>query len=127
MATISILVALEPILVMEGAMKPMTIRGTQNMMTWLSTYFRVTTTVMALSGRNRPKTMPTAMPMSSFRGRLMPLFSVAIMIILPFDHNTQYEALRRGRYFSIRTAEPGHAYAAENRGDGLTPGAAGRS
>ena len=67
---------------MDGAMKPMTIRGTQNMMSWFRTYFRVTTMVMTLSGRNSPQTMPTAMPISSFRGRLMPFFSAAIRIPL---------------------------------------------
>ena len=89
MATISMRVALEPILVMEGAMKPMTIRGTQNMMSWLSTYLRVTTMVMTLSGRNRPRTMPTAMPINSFRGRLMPFFSAAINSFLSFCVDTQ--------------------------------------
>ena len=63
---------------------------------------------MALSGRNRPQMMPAAMPASSFRGRLMPFFSVAIKI-LSFCVDTQSNsAPQLEPYSSIRRAEPTH-------------------
>ncbi len=117
MATISIRVALEPILVMEGAMKPMTIRGTQNMMSWLRTYFRVTTMVITFSGRNRPRIMPAAMPINSFKGRLMPFFSVAIKIILSFCVDTHFISAPQSRSLLQHTRGEACAYVSgpENR------------
>ena len=62
--------ALAPSLVMEGAMKPMMMRGTQNVISWPIMYCRVTMTFITLSGNTRPQRMPTAMPRSRRKGRL---------------------------------------------------------
>ncbi|VUX13415.1 Uncharacterised protein [Faecalibacterium prausnitzii] len=40
-----------PSLVMDGAMKPMMMSGTQKVMSWPMIYCKVTTTFMTLSGK----------------------------------------------------------------------------
>ena len=68
--------ALVPSRVMDGAMKPMMIRGTQKVMSWPMMYWRVTTTFMTLSGNTSPQRMPTAMPKSRRKGRLSNSFFI---------------------------------------------------
>ena len=67
----------EPSLVMDGAMNPMMMSGTQNMMIWLSTYLTVTTTFMTDSFETSPRTMPTTTDTRRMKGRLVTIFFMA--------------------------------------------------
>ena len=69
-------VALPPSLVMEGAIKPMMISGTQNMMICPMMYLAVTTTTMAPRGSTSPARMPITIASSSRAGRLLKIFIV---------------------------------------------------
>ena len=79
MATPSIREALLPSLVIDGAIKPIMIRGTQKLISCPSTYFRVTTTfripeVMpepSVVFRIIPDTIPRITPTRSLNGKLV--------------------------------------------------------
>ena len=76
-ATISIRAALFPSLVMEGAINPMIISGTQKLINCAAIYFTVTTmfkmawdTPLSIPLKPSPKQMPTANATKSLKGRL---------------------------------------------------------
>ena len=77
-ATASIRDALLPSLVMEGAMKPMMISGTQKLMNWLEMNLTVTMILSSalaipdpsIALRASPAAIPTASATSSLNGRL---------------------------------------------------------
>ena len=75
-AMLSMREALLPMRVMDGAMKPMTISGTQNMMNCPMTYCRETTTFMAPSPKNWPSAMPISSATMSRKGRLVKNFFI---------------------------------------------------
>ena len=87
-ATVSMRVALPPSRVMEGAMKPMMMSGTQNMMSWPMMYLAVTTTTIAPRGRTRPSRIPAAMAISRRPGRLLKNFIVFAPLL--FIHPSSY-------------------------------------
>ena len=60
-----------PSFAMEGAMKPMMMSGTQNMMTWRSTSPTVATTAMTSAEASCPKPRPIATATSRMNGRLV--------------------------------------------------------
>ena len=68
--------ALAPSLVMEGAMKPMMISGTQKLMSWPMMYCSVTTTFMTLSEKTAPHATPTKIPRINRNGRLPKSFFI---------------------------------------------------
>ena len=76
--------ALAPSLVMDGAMKPIIMRGTQKVMSWPMMYCRVTMIFMTPSetpgqgrtGMTRPQMIPMAMPKSRRKGRLLHSFFI---------------------------------------------------
>ena len=79
MATESIRDALLPSFVIDGAINPMMISGTQKLITWPRMYFRVTTTFRIAMVRpessvelnTRPKMIPSTTPTRSLNGRLL--------------------------------------------------------
>ena len=79
-----------PSLVMEGAIKPMMISGTQKLMNWLLMNLTVTRTFSraAVTGepsaalRARPAQMPTASATKSLKGRLLKKLSFFISFFI---------------------------------------------
>ena len=65
-----------PSLVMDGAMKPMMMSGTQKVMSWPMIYCKVTMTFMTLSEKIWPRITPMMMPRSSRNGRLLNSFFI---------------------------------------------------
>ena len=72
----------EPSFVMDGAMKPMIISGTQNIMTWPSTYLTVTTTFITASLATRPTRMPATTATSKINGRLVKNFFMKTSVLI---------------------------------------------
>ena len=66
-----------PSLVIDGAMNPMMIRGTQNVMSWPRIYLTVTTTFMTASLATRPTRMPITTDTSKMKGRLVKIFFIS--------------------------------------------------
>ena len=95
MATPSSREAFLPSRVMDGAMKPMTISGTQNVISWPMMYCSVTTTFMAPSGKICPSSTPTTMPSNSRNGRLFSSFFIWFLS-LSYPENPA-QTLRRSK------------------------------
>ena len=60
-----------PSLVIDGAMKPMMMSGTQKVMSWPMIYCKVTMTFMTLSGKIWPRITPMMMPRAVKNDRIL--------------------------------------------------------